>query len=151
MNIINHDIQIFGITAIMSMKVTVIEIKTYQQKYLDKINPYLSNIVIDLQEYDTWKVLLTIAISFISRKHVDEERLMHSKSYKFNLQFYNNVNKVVDELFKLILSRYLNNLETPVRESDFIIDSAQPMYCKYHKVRFSSSGWYIDSPNWIKK
>ena len=87
MNIINHDIQIFGITAIMSMKVTVIEIKTYQQKYLDKINPYLSNIVIDLQEYDTWKVLLTIAISFISRKHVDEERLMHSKSYKFNLQF----------------------------------------------------------------
>ena len=38
-----------------------------------------------------------------------------------------------------------------MRENDFIIDSAQMMYCKYHKVNLSYSGWYIDFPKWIKK
>ena len=37
-------------------------------EYLNKIKPYLKEIIIDLQSSDTWKIQLTIAINFISSK-----------------------------------------------------------------------------------
>ena len=36
------------------------------KKYLDKIKPYLRDIIINLQKFDTWKIQLEIAINFIS-------------------------------------------------------------------------------------
>ena len=35
-------------------------------KYLNKIEPYLRDITIDLQKSDTWEIELTITINFIS-------------------------------------------------------------------------------------
>ena len=49
------------------------------KEYLDKIKPYLKDIIINLQKSDTWKIQLTIPFNFISSKDVDEERVMHSK------------------------------------------------------------------------
>ena len=43
-------------------------------EYLNKIELYLRNIIIDLENFDTWKIQLTIAINFISSKYVEEER-----------------------------------------------------------------------------
>ena len=50
------------------------------EEYLNRIKPYLKDITSDLQESDTWKIQLTVAISFISPKDADEERVMHSES-----------------------------------------------------------------------
>ena len=36
--------------------------------------------MIDLQNSDTWKIQLTIAINFISSKYTEEESVMHPKS-----------------------------------------------------------------------
>ena len=47
------------------------------EEYLYKIRPYLRDIIIDLQESDTWKIQLTIAINFVSSKDPEEERVMH--------------------------------------------------------------------------
>ena len=44
---------------------------------LNKIETYLSDIVIDPQNSDTWKIQLTIAINFISSKDAEEEHVMH--------------------------------------------------------------------------
>ena len=44
------------------------------------MKPYLKDMIITLEKTDIWKILLTIAISFISSKDVDEERVMHSKT-----------------------------------------------------------------------
>ena len=52
----------------------------YLEEYLYKIRPYLRDIIIDLQESDTWKIQLTIAINFVSSKDPEEERVMHWKS-----------------------------------------------------------------------
>ena len=49
-------------------------------EYLSKTKPYLPNIIIDLQNSDTWKIQLTIAINFVSSKHVEEELVVHSIS-----------------------------------------------------------------------
>ena len=55
------------------MKVMVIEIKNLSlNEYLNKIEPYLRDIIIDLRNSDTWKIQLKILINFISLTDVEE-------------------------------------------------------------------------------
>ena len=91
--------------------------------------------IIDLEEMDPQKIQLTISTSFISLKDVDEEEehVMLSKSDNINFTLYNNANKVVDELFESLFSRYQDNLETSVRGSGFIFDSVQLMIANFIK------------------
>ena len=49
-------------------------------EYLIKTQPYLINIIIDLQNFEALKIQLTIAINFISSKNAEGEHLMHSNS-----------------------------------------------------------------------
>ena len=51
------------------------------KEYLNKIKPYLRDIIINLQKSGTWKVQLTIAINFISSKDVDEERVDNNTDF----------------------------------------------------------------------
>ena len=112
-----------------------------------KIGPYLRNIIIDLQESDTWKIQLAFAINFISSKDTEEECVMHSGSDDIKFMLYYDVNKVVDELSDSLCSRYQNNLETSMEGSEFIFDSVHLIYYKCHRVNFRCGGSYIDSPD----
>ena len=69
-------------------------------EYLNKIIPYLRNIIIDLQNSDTWKIYSTITINFISSKDAEEERVMPSTSGNIKFTSYNDANEVIDELFE---------------------------------------------------
>ena len=60
----------------------------------------MRNIIIDLQNSDTWKIQLTIAINFISSKDAEEERVIHSRSNNIKFISYNDANEVVDKLFE---------------------------------------------------
>ena len=120
-------------------------------EYLNRIEPCLRNIIIDLQNSDPWEIQLTITINFISSKDAEEERVMHSTSNNTKFIPYSCVNEVIDELFESLCSRYQGNLETSMRGSDFIFDSVQIMYCKCHKVNFRRGVSHIDCPDWIKK
>ena len=88
--------------------------------------------------------------SFISSINVNEEHVIHAKSNNTEIQSFGNVNDIVDEFFKSPFSRYQNNLETSMRESDFIFDSVQLLYYKCYKTNFRCDGSYIDSSDWIK-
>ena len=83
----------------------------------------MRNIIIDLQNSDTWKIQLKIASDFISSKVASKERVMHSRSGNIKFTSYNDENGVVDELFESLSSRYRGNLETSMRGSDFVFDS----------------------------
>ena len=109
---------------------------------------YLRDITIDLQNSDTQKIQLAIAINFISSKNVEKERVIHSRNDNIKLTSYNDVD---DELLESLRSRYQGNLETSVTGIDFIFDLVQLMYYKCHKANFRRSSSYIDSPDWIKK
>ena len=104
--------------------------------------------IIDLQSSYTWKIQLTNAIS---SKDNQEGRLMYSTNNNIKFTTYNEVNEIVNEHFESPRSKYQNNLETPMRASDFIFDSVKLMYYKCHKVNFKYGGSYINSPHWIKK
>ena len=88
----------------------------------------MRDIIIDLQSSDAWKIQLTIEINFISSKDTEEERVMHSTSDSIKFTPYNDAEKVVKELFESLRSKYQDNLETSMRESDFIFDLVQLMY-----------------------
>ena len=75
------------------------------------------------------------------------------RSNSGNIKFipYSDTNDVIDKLFKSLRSLYQGNLETSMKGSDFIFDSVQLLYYKYHKVNFSRDGSHIDSRYGIKK
>ena len=79
----------------------------------------MRNIIIDLQNTDTWKIQLIIAINFIFSKDAEEEHVMHSISDNIICTSYNVANEVADELFESLRSRYQINLETSMGESKF--------------------------------
>ena len=88
-------------------------------EYLNKLEPYLRNLIIDLQNSDTWKI--AIPIYFSSLKDAEEERVIHSRSDNIKFTSYNDANKVVYELFKSLRSRNQGNLETSMRQSDLLL------------------------------
>ena len=48
---------------------------------------------------------------------------MHLNNGNIKFTSYNDANEVVNELFKLLSSKYQENLETSTKRSDFIFDS----------------------------
>ena len=66
----------------------------------------MRDIIIDLQQCDTWKIQLTMVINFISSKDVDEERFMYTKSNNKEFMTYNNANNIFHELFSAHTSRH---------------------------------------------
>ena len=107
--------------------------------------------IINLQNSDTWKIQLTIAINFIPSKDIEEECVMHLNSDNIKFTSYNSIHEVVNELFKSLYSKYQEHLETSMKGSYFIFDSVQLIYYKCHKANFKCGGSYTDSPGWIKK
>ena len=62
-----------------------------------------------------------MTINFISLKDAEEEHVMHSKSNDIKFTSYDDANKVVDELFESLLSRYQGNSETSIRGNDLFL------------------------------
>ena len=59
----------------------------------------MTNIIIDLLNYDTWKIQLTIEINFISSKDSEEERVMPSSSDNIKFTSYSDANDIIEKLF----------------------------------------------------
>ena len=70
----------------------------------------MRDIIIGLQESETWKINLTIVINFIFSKDAEEEQVMHSKRNNIKFKPYNDANEVIDELLEPLRSRYQVNL-----------------------------------------
>ena len=135
------------ITLYIRVMVIKIETRLSLGECLNKIKPYLKNKIINLQNYDAWKIQLTNIINFIPLKDAEEEHAMHSSSGNIKVTPYNDANEVIDELH----SKYQVNLKTWIAESDFIFDLVQLMYYKCHRVNFIRGGSYIGSLGFIKK
>ena len=69
------------------------------EEYVNKIRPYLKDIINNLKISDTWKIQLAIANNFISPIDNDEEHVMHSKSNDRKIM----INDEADEVIKNFL------------------------------------------------
>ena len=86
-----------------------------------------------------------------SSKDTNKEQTVHSKSDNIEVMAFDDENKIIEELFDSLLSRYQIGLETQMRGSDFIFNCVNLFYYKYHKINFKCGGSYIGSLDWIKK
>ena len=107
------------------------------EENLNKVRPYLKDIINNLKISKTWKNQLTVAFNFMSSKDNDEERAIHSTSGNIELMIYDNTNEVIKELFESLLNRYQIGLETSIRSIDFIFDCVHLLYYKCHKINLN--------------
>ena len=76
----------------------------------------------DLKKSDTWKIQLTIVVSFMFSKENDKNCVMHSKSNNIEFMIYENADGTIEEHFESPLSRYQIATEISMRGNDFIFD-----------------------------
>ena len=77
----------------------------HQTNILIKLN--LTWEIIDLQNFDTRKIQLTVVIKFVSSKGTEEECLMYSNSSNIKFTSYNGEN----ELLINFLSHFVQNIK----------------------------------------
>ena len=75
------------------------------EEYLNKISPYLKDIINNLKKSETWKIWLTIANNFTSSKYNDEERAMHLKSNNIEIMINDETEEVIEEPFDSLKNR----------------------------------------------
>ena len=113
------------------------------EEYLNKIRPYLKDIINNLKKSDTWKIQLTIANNFISSIDNDEEREMHSKSDNIEIMMNDKADETVDSLwftwFDSRKNRYKNNLGS-MKGRECVFDYVQLLYYKCHKINPNLGG-----------
>ena len=81
----------------MNTKETVIETKYYQLKDINKISPYLKDIIDSLKKYSRWKFQLAIANNFISPTNNDEEGIIHSYIDKIDIMIKDEAVEVINK------------------------------------------------------
>ena len=124
----------------MNAKRNSVRNKTLSVKeYLNKMRPYLKDIVNKLKKSDTWKIQLAIAANFISSIDNDEEHIVHTKSD--NIKVLIN-DEVIKKLFDSLKIGYQNNLET-MKNSEFIFDYVHLLYYKCNRINPDCEGSYI--------
>ena len=62
----------------------------------------------------------------------------------------NNTNKIINELFSSLLTKYQINLGTSIKGSNFVFDSNDGMCWKCHRISLNRCGMYINYSDWIK-
>ena len=77
----------------------VIEIKQSVKEYLNKIRPYLKDIIKNLKKSDTWKFELAMTNNFISSVDIDKEHVMHSKSDNVEIMINDEADEIIKTLF----------------------------------------------------
>ena len=120
-------------------------------EYLDKIRPYLVDMINDHKNQSEYKIQLSAEISFISsRPDSNETRIMHTKSDNIEIMIGSDTNEVIEDLFKSLLQRYQENLEEKMRGSEFNFDAVNLLHYDLNKINLNRGGSYIKSPDWIE-
>ena len=121
------------------------------KEYLALIEKYLRKLINYYKNKGEWKVQLTAEINFISlNPGSDETRIMHTRSDNIEIMIGDDNDDVIEELFKLFLKRYEENLQNKMRGSEFEFDGINFLYYDFNKISINRGGSYIDSPKWLK-
>ena len=76
------------------------------EKYLDKMRPYLRDIINDHETQEEWKIQLKIKINFISSKDSNKTRTMHSKSDNIEIIQGSETDEIIEELSESLFQKY---------------------------------------------
>ena len=120
------------------------------KEYLDMIRQYLSDIINDHKTQVEWKIKLSMEINFISSKHFNETRTMHTTSDNIEIRIGNETYEIIKSLFGSLLLKYQEELKKSMKGSEFAFDSVDLLFCKLYEISLNRGGSYIDSFEWLK-
>ena len=102
-------------------------------EYLNIIRPYLRDMIDNHKAHSEWKIQLVMKIISVSSLDVNEIRIMHTKSDNIEIMIGIETSDIINELFRSLIKRYQENLETKMRGSEFIFYSVDLLYYILHK------------------
>ena len=75
---------------------------------------------------------------------------MHRRSDNEEIMNGSDTDEIIEELFKLFLQKYEENLQEKMKRSEFEFDDVNFLYYDFNKISINRGGSYIDSPKWLK-
>ena len=119
-------------------------------EYLDKIKPYLKDIIDDYKSKGEWKIQLVMRVIFVSFIDKNETQVIHTKGDNIKIMNSTDTNDAIIELIKSFPKRYQEGLETKMKGSSYIFECVDLLEYQLHKISLNKGSSYIDSPEWIK-
>ena len=94
----------------------------FRRLKINKVRPYIKDIINILKKSDTWKIQLMVTISFISSTDDnDEDSETHSKSGNTEIMMNDKANEIIEEIFESLKNIYQNKLDESMKGSEFIV------------------------------
>ena len=117
------------------------------KEYLDKIRPYLIDLINDHKTSGEWKIQLVILSKCIYSKNFKETCFVYSASNNIEIFMGSDTDEVIDRLFDTMLQRFQEAKETSFeRGSEFIFENVDLLYCYFHRIDMKRSGSYVETP-----
>ena len=127
-----------------------IEKKLSAYQYLNKIRPYLYDLINDHKiARRVWKIQINMHVNFISSKDTGETHIYCIWSNNVSIMQGIDTNDIIKELYESSLHDYQEKLKT-IKGSSFAFESVDLMGYKLHRVGLKKNGSYIKSPKWLE-
>ena len=118
-------------------------------EYFDNIKPDLKDMIDYYKSKAEWKIQI-MRIIFISFIDKNQTQLMHTKSDNVEIINGTDTNAAINELINSFMKRYQEGLETKMKGSSYIFESADLLEYHLHKISLNTGSSYIESPKWLK-
>ena len=127
-----------------------IEKKLSVRQYLNKIAPYLYDLINDhIIARRVWKIQINMHVNFISSRDTGEIRTYYVWSDNVSIMQGENTNYIIRKNFNSFLHNCQQELKF-VKGSNFVFESVDLMNYKLHRVRLKRSRSYIKSPKGLE-
>ena len=114
-------------------------------EYIDRIRPYLKDMIDNHMARGEWKILLTMRIIFASFIDANETCVMHTKSDNIEIISGIETSDATNELLSSFIKRYQERLETNMKGSSFIFECIDLLEYHLHKISLNRGGSCTDS------
>ena len=101
---------------------------------MDKIKPYLKDMIDDYKYIGEWKIQITMRITFISFIDRNETQVMHTKSDNVEIMNGTDTSDAINKLIDSFMKIYQEGLETKMKGSSYIFERIDLLEYHLHKI-----------------
>ena len=101
---------------------------------MDKIKPYLKDMIDDYKYIGEWKIQITMRITFISFIDRNETQVMHTKSDNVEIMNGTDTSDAINKLIDSFMKIYQEGLETKMKGSCYIFERIDLLEYHLHKI-----------------
>ena len=119
-------------------------------EYFKMIEPHLIEMINKSKDDDSWKIQLTMKISFTPLQGFNDKRSLYVKTKNVVIMMGSDTNEIVKELFDSLIEKFQEPLEYSTKSSGLVLEAVESMTYDINKTTINRDGFYIESPTWLK-